>query len=569
MGPVLVFGHKNPDNDSICSAVAYAHLKNVTDPDEVYVPARLGEPPPETAWLFERFGLEMPEALEHVRVRARDAMSTDPVTVDPDAVLTDVGALMRAHGVRALPVVGQSESGDVDGSAAGDGSGRVLGIVTMETLARRYVEDFAIRGFAERPVRVSQLAETLDGELLAGEGGMELEGDVLIGAMEPDTMRGYLKAGDTLIVGDRLRTQPMALEEGVACLVVTGGLRPEEAVLEAAREKGAAVVVTRHDTYGAARLIDLSERAGAVMATDVLMVSPEALLSEVAEDLFDSPHREALVVDGEGSLVGILTRTDIARSRPRRVVLVDHNENAQSVAGIEQAEVVEIVDHHRVGDVETAGPVLFLNMPVGATATIIADRYEELCVEIPRGVAGALLAAILTDTVILRSPTTAELDRRQAERLAGRLELDIEDFGMELFRARQERTPFSAERAVTADLKEYRLGEHLIEIAQLETVDAEGVLRHRDELGARLARLASDRGADLALLMVTDIMREGTELLAAGNVRLAERAFGETFGDAGARAGAGPALSSGSVWLEGVLSRKKQVAPRLAASLGT
>lgn len=540
MGPVLVFGHRNPDNDSICSAIAYAHLKNLTDPSRVYVPARLGPLPPESKWVLERFGVAEPIEIAHVRTRVTDVMTTDLVTVAPGDTLYAVGRLLAERGVRALPVVRD---------------GIVHGLVTVQALASRYVEDLSVSGFAERPVTVARLVETLDGRLLAGDAAATLAGSVLIGAMEPSSTVARVSAGDTVIVGDRRRTQPMVLEAGASCLVVTNGAEPAADVLELARERGAAVIVTQKDTYAAARLMDLSHAVSEVMETEILTVEPDALLSEASEDLFASPFREAPVVDGDGRLVGLLTRTNVARAARRQVILVDHNELAQSADGVEEASVVEIVDHHRVGDVQTAGPITFLGIPVGATATIVASRYRALEEEPTPAMAGLMLAAILTDTVLLKSPTTTDLDREMVEWLAGELALDHVEFAMEMFRARSTGEGFSAARAVTRDLKEYRAGDRLVAVAQLETVDADDVLRHRDELAARMEEAARARGYDLLLLMVTDVVREGTELLAVGDRRFAEKAFGASFAE-------------GSAWFDGMLSRKKQVAPRLVETAG-
>lgn len=535
MGPILVFGHRNPDNDSVCSAVAYAHLKNLTDADNVYLPVRLGAAPPETEWAFARFGVDLPEEIEHVRTRVRDVMTEGAITVDSRDNLLRAGRLMRERGVRALPVV-------ADGIARG--------LVNESILAERYIEATGLTGFREHHMTVGQVAAALDGAVLVGDTETQLAGDVLIGAMEPETMLGYIKPGDTLILGDRLRTQPMALEAGVACLVVSGGCQPTSDVLDKARATGAAIVTTAHDTYAAARLIELGHAVGDFMDATVLMVSPEALLSEAAEDLLSAPQREAIVVDGEGRPIGMLTRTNVARGARRRVVLVDHNELAQSAHGIEDAQVVEIVDHHRVGDVQTASPILFLNMPVGSTATIVAQRYEDLGVPIPEGIAGILLSALLSDTVLLKSPTTTDIDRTVARRLEALLGMDALEFGLEMFRARTAGREFSAEETVGSDLKEYRVGDVVVAIGQVETVDRVTVMEHVEEIRRVMDALRANKGYDLVLLMVTDVVREGSELVASGKTRIAERAFGVSF-------------ASGSVWMDGVLSRKKQVAARL------
>lgn len=541
MGPVFVFGHRNPDNDSICSAVAYAHLKNVTDPGEVYVPARLGPVPPETAWTFERFGADLPVEITHVRTRVRDAMSAEVVSIGVAENLLAAGTLMRERGVRALPVV--------------DPDRTVRGLLDNGILAELYINETALLGFEKLPMTVGEIAEVVGGRILCGDRATTLTGHVVIGAMEPDTMVAYIHPGDTLIVGDRVRTQPLALEAGAACLIVTGGFEPDEAVLGLARAKGAAIVSSPHDTYATARLVNLGHSVGGVMDPAPLLVDPDALLAEVAEDLIDSPHREAIVVDQDSRLLGILTRSNLARGVRRKVILLDHNEASQSALGIEEAAVVEIVDHHRVGDIQTTSPIMFLNLPVGSTATIVAERYRELGVTPPEAMAGVLLSAVLTDTVLLKSPTTTDVDRAVAQRLAGQLGLDAIEFGLEMFRARAAQAGFSATDAVSRDLKEYRSGDLAIGVAQVETVDADEYRDRADELASALEQFRLSRGLDLAMLLVTDVVKEGSEVFAAGKVRIAERSLGID-------------LSAGSAWMDGVLSRKKQVASRLLDSIG-
>lgn len=540
MGQVLVFGHTSPDNDSICSAIAYAHLKNLVDPANVYVPVRLGPMPPESEWVLRRFGVAVPEEVSHVRTRVGDVMTSDVLTVAPDDTLRTVGALLAERGVRALPVCDDR---------------RVVGLVTVQALAGRYVENVSASGFAGRAVSVGRLVEALDGTLLVGDPAVELAGGVLIGAMEPSTMTAALTPGDTVVVGDRKRSQPLAIEAGAACVVVTGGATPAEAVLELAGEHGCAVICTPHDAYAAARLLDLAHAVSEIMETDVLVVEPDALLSEASEDLFASPHREAPVVDAQGRLVGLLTRTSVARATRRRVILVDHNEIAQSADGVEEAAVVEIVDHHRVGDVQTSGPIAFIGRPVGATATIVADQYRSLDMDPPLAMAGLLLSAVLSDTVLLKSPTTTDLDRETVEWLAGLVDVDPVEFALEMFRARTSGAGFSVADAVTRDLKEYRVGDARVGIAQMETVDADDVLGHRAEIMTFMESLAAQRGFDTLVLMVTDVLREGSELLVAGKRRPVEKAFGVS-------------LAEGSAWFDGMLSRKKQVAPQLVESAG-
>ena len=386
---------------------------------------------------------------------------------------------------------------------------------------------------------------------------MLLTGNVLIGAMEPETVVSRIRAGDALIVGDRVRTQPMALEAGVACLIVTGGVHPAPEVLELAAEKGAAVLVTAHDTYSAARLVSLAHAVGDLMETDALHLGPETLLSEAAEDLLGSLHREAIVVDDEGRSIGILTRTNIARGIRRRVVLVDHNEMSQSAAGIEEASVVEIVDHHRVGDIQTAGPILFLNLPVGSTATIVATRYAALGVDVPPAIAGILLAAMLTDTVLLKSPTTtadgprgrraAVGDRRgrpdgTSEWSCSALDLPAEEF--------------DAEQVVRADLKEYRVGDAARRDRPVRDgrSDAGDGARGRDA-HRRWRRCWSSAATTSSCSWSPTSSARAPRSSRSGKTRLVERALGVS-------------LADGSAWMPGVLSRKKQIAARLVEASG-
>ncbi|TLM87287.1 MAG: CBS domain-containing protein, partial [Actinobacteria bacterium] len=305
MGPVLVFGHRNPDNDSICSAVAYAHLKNRTDTGSVFIPARLGPVPRETAWVFERFGVELPIEIAHVRTRVRDVMTENPATIGIADTMLDAGRIMRECGVRGLPVL------------AADGT--LAGLVNERILAERYLSETELLAFADVPVTVAQLAHSVQGKVLVGDPAAELSGDVHIGAYEPETTSAKVHPGDVVIVGNRVRTQPAVLEAGAACLIVAGGARPDDEVLRIAEAKGAAVVLTGHTVYAAVRLVGLAHAVGDFADRDPLVVSPEALLSEVAEDILGGTQRSAVVVDDARAPVGMLTRTDLARGAKRRV----------------------------------------------------------------------------------------------------------------------------------------------------------------------------------------------------------------------------------------------------------
>jgi manganese-dependent inorganic pyrophosphatase len=448
--PILVVGHRNPDNDSISSAVAYAYLKNEiakrTGSDEEYVPARLGPLPAESAWVLEQNGLEAPILIDHVSPRIEDVMSSEPFTISADATIMEAGRKLRQHNIRSLIVE--------------DGDGKFLGLISTRAIAERYIS-----------------------------------------------------ATDALVDGD-----PSS----------------EEAV--------------------ASSLIDsLHQKVGELMMTNVLTLNKDAILKETVEDLLASELREGVVVDGDGHAIGIATRSDIANPPKRRVVLVDHNEKRQAAPGIEDAEVVEIIDHHRIADVSTANPIQFLNLPLGSTATIIALEYRKSGVEIPKSIAAVLLSAVLTDTVVLKSPTTTQIDREQAEYLAGIVGTDVQSFGLSVFKSRNAGEVISVQQLVEADSKEFPVGDKVVLIAQHETVDLEGALEREEEIREHMRGILNSKGYEFVLLLVTDILAEGSQFLVEGNKKIVENVFGIEVNDEGGN------------WMPGVLSRKKQVAAKILA----
>ncbi len=449
--PIIVVGHKNPDNDSISAAVGYAYLKNElekrasgdADPKRVYIPARLGPMPPESAWILERSGLQAPEVVAHVHARVADVMTPNPISIGYDATLLEAGRLLRQHNVRALVVTND------------DGTYR--GLITTRMIAERYIA-----------------------------------------------------ATD-------------ALEEGGANeMAVAGNL-----------------------------IASLGQKVEDIIETDVLVLDKDGLLKEAVEDLMASELREAVVLDDNDVAIGIVTRTDVAVRPKRKVVLVDHNETRQAANGIEEADVVEIIDHHRIADVMTATPIKFINMPVGSSATLVTMEYRRLGVEVPPAMASVLLSAVMTDTVILKSPTTTEYDRDQVAYLSDIAGVDPVEFGLLVFKCRGGEDDMPVNKLVGADSKEFQLGDATVLIAQHETVDLPAVMKREEEIREHMRRLQQDHGYEFVLLMVTDIIAEGSQFMCEGNRRVVNRVFGiECTGE-------------GGTWMPGVLSRKKQVAAKI------
>jgi manganese-dependent inorganic pyrophosphatase len=540
MACIYVTGHRNPDTDSIASAVGYAELKGRLDPRNEYVPVRLGEVNQQTRWVLDRSGAREPELLPHILLRVRDVMRERFPLARHSEPVREVGLIMARDDVDLVPVVDDEE--------------RLAGAMTERVLARRYVRESREASRLDAATAIGAIAGVLQGEVLVGDPAQEVAGRVWVLAMATASLPTGFDAGDVVVVGDRPDAQRIAIEVGVGLLAISNDTVAEPAVLDLARERGTAVVASPLDSYVTSRMITLSAPCRALMDDDPLVVRPDDLLSDVAEALKDVEYRAAVVVDGDRRPVGLVTRSDLVNPEPRRVILVDHAEQAQSVVGVEHAEIVEILDHHHIGSIETRVPVRAAFDPVGSTATLVIERFRQSGMEPSRTAATLLLGAILSDTVILNSPTTTDRDRAVTDYLEQVLALDATEFGREMFEGTSDLTRVAAEEIVARDAKEYDAGGgQTLRIAQVETV-GQSLHERRDELFQALEAVREREGHAVVALMVTDIMSKGTELYAAGDKLPLERAFGPP--------------SDGHVFdLPGVMSRKKQVAPKLLAAV--
>jgi len=535
---VYVTGHRNPDADSIAAAIGYAELRGRLDPKNQYTPVRLGEPNAQTEWLIQRSDAPLPELLPHVLLRVRDVMRERFPTAGDDEPVREVGLTMAREGLDLLPIVDQD--------------GALVGVMTERALARRYIRESREASELDAPTTVAAIVAVLEGKLVAGQAEREIAGRVWVLAMAVSSPT-HVRDGDVVVVGDRPDVQRRAIERGAALLVGSNSTVPPDDVLELARERGVAVVSSTLDSYVSARMITLAAPCHALMDGEPLTVRRDDLVDDISEQVKEVDYRAAVAVDASGKPVGLVTRSDLVNPQPRRVLLVDHAEAAQSVPGIEEAEIVEILDHHHIGSIETRVPVAATFDPVGSTATLVVERYRQAGMEPSRPTATMLLGAVLSDTVILNSPTTTERDHTVVEYLERVLALEAEAFGREMFEATSDVSEVPAEEIVGRDAKEYEVGAgQTISIAQVETV-GESMLERKDELLEALQARRERDGYLLAALMVTDILAKGTDLLVAGDVAPLERAFGREADD-------------GVLPLPGVMSRKKQVAPKLMAA---
>lgn len=532
---IAVTGHRNPDTDSIAAAIGYAELRGRQDPDNTYIPVRLGDLNSQTRWVLEQARAAEPMFLPHIMLRVRDVMQQDFYAAGVDDPIREVGLTMAAEKLDVVPIV--------------DHDGKLVGVMTERALARRYIrESREASSLVDTPTRVSAIAAAVSGAQVVGD-DVTVAGRVWVFAMATDFPESGIGAGDVVILGNREDAQLKMIERGAALVVVSNGVAPSDDVLRAARDAGTAIVVSDLDSYVCGRLTTLAAPCSALMDTDPLTVRGNDLLEDVTDMIKDVSYRSAVAVDRLGHPIGLVTRTDLVNPTPRDVLLVDHAEQGQSVPGIEQAHIVEILDHHHIGSIETRVPVRATFDPVGSTSTLVIERFLQAGEEPTRPTATVLLGAILSDTVILNSPTTTERDHAAVRWLEGFLELDAADWGREMFESGSDAADASAESLLGRDSKEYETSEGPMCIAQVET--AGKVLTDRlGELRDALQAQHDKNGHVLSALMVTDILEKHTQLLVAGDIAAAEKAFGTSAND-------------GILDLPGVMSRKKQVAPPL------
>jgi manganese-dependent inorganic pyrophosphatase len=538
MGPVYVSGHRNPDTDSIASAIGLAELKSRLDPNDRYVPVRLGDCNRQTRWLLERAGAREPRLLPHIMLRARDVMQTDFQVAHVDDPVRDAGRALARTELELVPVV--------------DDSGALAGVLTERALARRYIRDsLRTSTLEEAPTRVRSVVSMLEGTLVAGE-DRTLSGRVWVYAMDARDDSG-ISDGDIVVVGNRPDALMRVIELGASLVVLSNEAPVTEEAIAAAAARNTALVVSPLDSYVCGRMVTLAAPVSALMEADPLTVPPDFLLDDLAEQIKFLHYGAAVAVDTEGRPIGIVGRGDLVTPSRRRVILVDHAEQAQSVEGITEAEILEILDHHHIGSIETRVPVAATFDPVGSTSTLIVERFRAAGMEPSRPAAYMLLGAVLSDTVILNSPTTTERDHAVVAYLERVLELDAQQLGREMFESTADVSDLSADEIVNRDAKRYQVrGDQEICIAQVEVV-GDALSDRRGELLEALSRQRESRGLAMYALMITDVVSKGTEMLVAGDVPAAARSFGVEATDA-------------TIDLPGVMSRKKEVAPKLMAA---
>lgn len=538
--PIYIIGHRNPDTDSICSAIGYAHLKQALG--ENVVAARAGKINAETKYALEHFHMQQPLLLSDLYPRVKDVLLDCKIVVKQHDTLRRLGEIMRDHDLRSVPVT--------------DSKGILVGIVTVSDLAKRYFQELGMAHLADMRVRYRDIIAAIDAKVLVD--GIEsdfIQGDVRIAAGSLKTIKEGIKENDIVLIGDRHdETIIDCVEQGISVLVITGNGRVSADVIEAAEARHMFVLSTPYDTYTTARLINQCVPVRRIMHPDPVCFKPMDLLSDIKGTMEQTHYRNYPVIEN-GRLVGLVSRDELTMPERDRVILVDHNERGQAVEGIEEAKIIEIIDHHRLGGIQTSEPIFTHAEPVGCTATIVANMHWQQDVDIPAPIAGLLLSAILSDTVLFKSPTCTPYDKKTAERLAEIAGVDLKEYGMAMLKAGSGIGDMTPMEIAKNDSKEFQMGDYHLLISQISVMDPKEVLDLEPQLIEAMTTICEKEGFDMSLVMVTDILEEATYLLYAGSPKTL---IGEAFKkDA----------SGTHVYLPGVMSRKKQIVPPLSEAV--
>ncbi|MCM1256935.1 MAG: putative manganese-dependent inorganic diphosphatase [Roseburia sp.] len=537
---VWVIGHKNPDTDSICAAIAYADLKNKTE-NVHFVAKRAGNINEETRYVLDQFEMEEPELVTDVGAQIKDISFRQTAGVSEHISLKRAWELMKTENVVTLPVTGPNH--------------KVKGLIVTSDIATSYMDVYDNHILSIAKTQYKNILETIQGNILTGnEHAYFVKGKVVV-STGPDWMEMHVERDDLVILGDALESQMKAIELNASCIVVCCGFDVSKEVLEAAKKRDCVVIGTPYETFTVARLINQSMPIKYFMTKDgIISFDLEDYVDDVKEIMSKVRHRDFPVLDEEGDYAGMISRRNLLNMQKKQVILVDHNEKSQAVDGIDGAEILEIIDHHRLGSLETISPVFFRNQPLGCTSTIIYQIYQEKDVEIPEKIAGLLLAAILSDTLMFRSPTCTSLDRTAAEELANIAGIDIENLAKNMFRAGSDFNRKTPEEIFYQDFKKFTAGEYNFGVAQLSAMSREELESVRERLKDYIDTALNQNGLDMIFVMLTDIIEESTMLLTAGEG--AEAIIGKAFS---------ASIEEEGYLLKGVVSRKKQLIPSLMA----
>lgn len=538
-----IIGHKNPDTDSIASAIAYADIKKRTCCGE-YIAARAGQVNEETEYVLERFHMDPPLYISDVGTQVIDMEIRETPGVRRDISIRDAWAIMKQSEAVTLPVTTPE--------------GELEGLVTTGDIAHSYMDVHDSYFLSKAKPNYRNIADTVGGSIVIGDGDARFtKGKVLVGAAHPDKMESYLEKGDLVILGNRYEDHLRAVNQGAGCMIIAVDAKVGASIRKIAEGNGCVIITTPLDTFTVARLINQSIPVNHIMKSENLITfKTDDFTDDIQETMATTRHRAFPVTDKNGRYVGTISRRNFLGMKKKQLILVDHNEKSQTVDNAKEADILEIIDHHRLGSLETIEPIHFRNQPVGCTATIIYQIYREQALEIRPDIAGILCAAIISDTLMFRSPTSTEEDRKAAEAMAVIAGIDVESFATEMFRAGSSLADRSPEEIFYQDFKRFIVDSATFGVGQFSSVDKEELQSIRKDLEPFLQSECGKNGMSMIFFMLTHIISQSTEIICygEGSDKLVQEAFGVE-------------PENGVYVLEGVLSRKKQLIPAFMSTI--
>ena len=538
---IFVIGHKNSDTDSICSAIAYCDIKNRTTQDSKYIAKRAGQINEETEYVLNRFGVQPPGYLSNIGTQVKDM----DIRLSPEAnksmSLKNAWDLMQENSIVSLPIR--------------EKDGTLEGLITIGDIAKTYMDTTDSYLLSRARTQYQRIAETIGGKVVEGNGhGYFVQGKIMVATANPDKMKEYVEENDMIIMGNREEDHLQAIEQNVSCIIVGLGIEVTEKVLKLAHEKDIIIISSPYDTFTISRLINQSIPVKYIMKTENLVTfNTEDFTDDIQDVMIKHRHRAFPVIDKKGKCIGTISRRNFLDMHRKKVVLVDHNEKDQAVDNIDKAEIMEIIDHHKLGTLQTMQPISFRNQPVGCTGTIMYQMYGEQKLEIPPKIAGLLCAAIISDTLMFRSPTCTLQDKMAAGALALIADISIEEFAREMFKAGSNLKDKSPEEIFYQDYKKFIAeGDVCFGVGQISSMDADELKEIKERLLPFMVSECGRHGVSRVYFMLTNIMEQSTELLfyGEGSEEMAVNAFKMQ-------------PENGTIYLKGVVSRKKQLIPPL------
>ncbi|KEH98625.1 putative manganese-dependent inorganic diphosphatase [Clostridium botulinum] len=539
---IYITGHKNPDTDSICSAIAYAEFKNKSANVEAK-PIRLGDISRETQFALDYFNVKEPELIKTLKPLVKDLEMDKVAPLYPKTSLKTAWAEMKKNNVKTIPVVGEDN--------------KFLGIVSLSNLTSAYMDIWDNYILTKSRTPFENVVDTLSAKILCQNDKFKVcGGKILVAAMSPDSMKRMMEIGDVVICGNREDTQMAIIENKASLMVIAGNHEVSKEVIDKAIANECTVITTPYDSFTASRMIVQSIPIKYVMTTkDLICFRDTDHVEDVKDIMAKTRFRSYPILDDHNNVLGTISRFHLISQVNKKVILVDHNETAQSVDGLEDTEITEIIDHHRIADIQTSNPIYFRNEPVGCTASIIGSIFFENGIEPSKETSGLLCSAIISDTLLFKSPTSTNFDKVIIENLANIAGIDIDEYAKEMFKAGTSLVGRTVDEIFNTDFKTFTLLDHKIGVAQVSTMDIEGFKPMKNNMVTYMKKKCDEEGYDLLVLLLTDIIQNGSEVIALGErIDYVEKAFNVT-------------LDDNSAYVPDLLSRKKQVIPPITKAI--